>query len=96
MTATGNFRKYEEFDPFLDCDRDVKIEGRTVKVVKTRKDHLCMTPTLRPHNIPSGSNARVESAIVDGEFGRFYTCLECLEYLMKKPRWPPPDRQIWK
>lgn len=76
--------KYTEFDPFLDCDRDVKIEGRRVKVVKTRKVHICLTPALRQHEIPVGSLARFESAIVDGEPGCFYTCLECCDYLMRK------------
>lgn len=75
--------RYIAFDPFLDCDRDVKIEGRKVRIVKTRKPHLCMTPNLKTHEIPTGNVARFESAIVDGRPGSFYTCLECCDYLMR-------------
>lgn len=76
--------KYIAFDPFLDCDRDVKIEGRKVRVVKTRKVQRCLTPSLTTHDIPVGTLARFESAIVDGEFGSFYTCLDCLDRIMKE------------
>ena len=72
---------YIAFDPFLDCDRDVKIEGRTVRVVKTRKHHICLTPSLR-HGIPVGDWARFESAIIDGEPGSYYTCIACCDLLM--------------
>lgn len=77
--------KYVDFDPFLDCDRDVKIEGRKVRVVKTRKVHRCLTPSFTTHDIPAGTLARFESAIVDGEPGAYYTCLNCCDRLIMGP-----------
>jgi hypothetical protein len=70
-------------DPFQDCDRDVKITGRKVRVVKTRKVHRCLTPSYTTHDIPVGSMARFESAIVDGQPGSFYTCMDCINRILE-------------
>lgn len=75
-------QKYIDFDPYLDCDRDLDIRNRKVRVVKTRKACQCFTPNGPIHAIPAGSLVRVETAIVDGEFGSYRTCLGCCDRLM--------------
>lgn len=77
-------QEYIDFDPFLDCDRDVDVRCQQVKIVTTRKPHRCAAADLldKAHDIPAGALARYESAIVDGEFGSYYCCLPCLEALM--------------
>jgi hypothetical protein len=70
---------YERQDPF-DGDRDMDIRLRTVKIVKTRKPHKCLSPmTCELHDIPAGTPVRYEKAIVDGMWGGYYTCIECLD-----------------
>lgn len=69
---------YLRYDPF-DGERDVKIKCRTIKVVTTRKAHKCYTPEGKMHVIKSGQRARYETAIVDGEWGSYYTCLDCMD-----------------
>ena len=70
---------YLRFDPF-DGDRDVDVRIKTVEVVTTRKPHICAMPTdEKQHTIPSGSRARHETAIVDGEWGSYYICVGCMD-----------------
>lgn len=70
---------YLRFDPFGD-DRDVKIECRTVKMVTTKKPHKCADPnTGTLHDIPAGTRARYEHALVDGEWGSYYCCTTCID-----------------
>jgi hypothetical protein len=66
------------WDPF-DGERDVDIKCRTVKLVTTRKPHKCYPPEGKMHAIKSGQRARYETAIVDGEWGSYYTCLSCMD-----------------
>ena len=77
--------KYTEED-YINCemftDRDTDIRCRTVKIVKTRKDHPC-------HGclgdgiellIKKGETARFESALIDCEFwGAYYCCMPSLD-----------------
>jgi hypothetical protein len=71
--------RYVRFNPFAD-DRDVDIRCRTVKMVTTRKEQSCFSPsTGKQHKIPPGTRARFEAAIVDGEWGRFYVCVKCMD-----------------
>jgi hypothetical protein len=66
------------WDPFGD-DRDVDIRARTVKVVTTRKAQQCHSPTMGAmHPIAAGTRARYERAIVDGRWGAYYTCTDCM------------------
>ena len=70
---------------YIDCslyegDRDVDIRMRKVKVVKTRKSHPCF---LGDHIIDIGIMARYEIALVDGEWGSFYDCCECMDKEME-------------
>lgn len=73
-------REYLRYDPF-EGDRDVDIRCRTVKLVKTRKPQKCMDPYSHTmHEIPVGTVARYEQALVDGDFwGRYYVCVECMD-----------------
>lgn len=69
------------FDPF-DGERDVEIRCRTSKIVTVRKEQRCHGEVLagrnHGHAIKPGTKARYETALVDGEWGRYYHCLECL------------------
>jgi hypothetical protein len=73
--------KYEEHDylglwPFADeCD----VMYRTVKIVKTSKEHTCMCPGSDLHPIPTGSLAYNEKAIVEGCWESTYACVRCLD-----------------
>lgn len=81
---------YLAWDPFEGGDRDVKITLRTVKIVITRKPQKCFNPEDgQPHDIPAGTRARYEHALVDGEWGNYYTCLECMFKWLKSNSVPP-------
>lgn len=81
-------QRYIEFDPFLDCDRDdVTIRNRKVTIVKTRKPQMCVSLSSKAHEIPPGTMARRESAIIDGSFGAYYYCLECCDREMTPGFW---------
>ena len=65
---------YLNFNPF-EGDFEEGIRCRTIKMVKTRKDHQC---ALNDHIIPKGSIVRFEKAIVDGKWGSYYVCKPCM------------------
>lgn len=73
--------EYLEYDPFDDCDIDIR--NRTVKIVTVRKEQWCNMAGYRnnqeQHNVPVGHRARVERAVVEGEWKSSYTCLPCLD-----------------
>ena len=80
---------YTEFDPYAD---ECEVKQLTVKIVKTRKEHQCMGvpgfPETPIHQMGAGSTARYESAIVDGDFGSYYTCIACIDkYLDSERLW---------
>jgi len=73
---------YLNNDPFSGSDRDTTIRCHTYKIVKVRKAHSCMLATMlyiKPHEISVGKRARCDSALVDEEWGRYYTCLDCMD-----------------
>jgi len=73
---------YLNNDPFSGSDRDVDIRCHTFKIVKVRKTHPCFLADLignKPHEIPIGKKAKYDSALVDGEWERYYTCLDCMD-----------------
>lgn len=71
--------EYIRFDPF-EGDRDIRIECRTVKIVTTRKEHRCHSLSLDGmHDMPPGTRARYEHALVEGAWGSYYTCIECMD-----------------
>lgn len=75
---------YCGFDPFAG-DRDVDIRNRKVKIVTTRKKQWCAgTGAKDDHDIPPGTRARFESAFVEGRPGSFYSCLACMDKMMKE------------
>ena len=67
---------YIGYDPF-DGDRDVDIRCKKVKIVKIRKTQKCIFE--KPHDMQPGTMARFESALVDGKWGSYYMCLDCLD-----------------
>lgn len=81
---------YLRWDPF-DGERDVDIRARTVKVVTTKAPHLCYGEdgAASSHDMPAGTRARVERAIVDGEWGSYYICCACMDKWLKDRCVPP-------
>lgn len=73
---------YLRYNPFEGADRDVEIREYTWKLVKTRKPHDCMLAELvgkEQHAIEVGKSAMREHAIVEGEWGSSYCCLDCMD-----------------
>jgi hypothetical protein len=83
--ATPGYQGKREERDYLACEgmldgRDEDIRCRTTKVVKTRKPHDCFSFVDGGlHPIPKGTMAICETAIVDGGWGTYYTCLECAD-----------------
>lgn len=76
--------EYLRYDPF-DGDRDIQVKCRTVKLVTTRKPQKCFDPMDgKPHEIPAGTRARYETAIVEGKWGSYYTCIACMDKWLTK------------
>lgn len=78
---------YLKYDPFVD---ECEILYHKARIVKTRTEHECMLAHLfydvTPHNIPSGQLARLDTAMVEGEWGRYYSCIPCIEkWLEEQP-----------
>jgi len=90
IVAVGGLNKlkhteedYLNADPFFD---ESEVLYRKTKLVKTRKEHTChviqllyKNPTTEPHIIPVGKMAVMETAQVEGEWGKTYMCIECLD-----------------
>ena len=82
---------YLQYDPF-EGERDVKITARTVKIVKTRKPQSCSNPDDgKLHHIPPGTHARYEHALVDGEWGSYYSCTNCMDRWLAETCGLPPN-----
>ena len=76
---------YLSADPFMDYESDVKYLKK--KLVRVRREHDCMCFAYvgeKPHKIQIGEMARLDSAMVDGEWGRCYSCLPCLDKWLKE------------
>lgn len=74
--------EYLRFDPFQGDEADIRC--RSVKLVRVRKEHPCFLGAHPidgdQHTIKPGERARVESALIDGDFwGRSYVCLPCMD-----------------
>lgn len=86
MSATTSLKfseaDYLRFDP-CDGDRDVKIECRTVRLVRARKSHQCFLGSHRygdQHLIEAGDIYRNERALVDGDYwGTYRVCVPCMD-----------------
>lgn len=74
--------RYVNHDPF-DGDRDADLRLVQVRMVTTRKPHKCLgsiAGEVGPHDIPVGTRARFEKALVDGDYwGRYYVCTACMD-----------------
>lgn len=68
---------YIAFDPYQD---ECNVRHKRVKIVTTRKAHDCYCCWRgRGHQMPIGTRARYETAQVEGQWSRYYTCLACIE-----------------
>jgi hypothetical protein len=73
---------YLDNDPFSGSDQDTDIRCHTVKIVKVRKSQDCFLAQMvgKPaHVIQPGELARYDHALVDDEWGGYYTCLGCMD-----------------
>ncbi len=73
---------YLNYNPFIDSDRDTDIRQYEWKQVKTRTVHDCVLAQLvgkEYHEIPKGELAMREHAIVEGEWGSTYSCMDCMD-----------------
>ena len=57
-------------------DGDAEIKARRVSMVTTRAEHPC---ALGCHPILAGSRALYETAIAEGEHGRCWCCVSCMD-----------------
>jgi hypothetical protein len=79
---------YLDNNPFGEAGRDEDVRQYEWKLVRTRKPHDCMLGELvgrGQHEIPKGELVMREHAIVEGEWGSAYSCLECMDkWLIKE------------
>lgn len=75
--------QYIAFDPYAD---ESVVRYKRVKLVTTKAPHQCFGYRIGQygveycaHEIPAGTRARFETAQVDGEWAKFYTCLACID-----------------
>lgn len=82
---------YLRWGPFDGADRDVKIAARDVRIVTTRKPQRCNGDdgAASSHEMPAGTRARYEHALVDGEWGSWYICLACMDKFLVERQIPP-------
>lgn len=64
---------YEGFEFYAPDECEV---NHTQRIVKTRKEHVCCSCF---QTIPSGENALMEKAFVDGKPETAYTCIGCCD-----------------
>lgn len=79
---------YLRDDPFDFAHDDTDIRLKKVRMVTTRKPQTCVPPPSigkNVHEIPAGTRARLETALVEGVFGKCYTCTGCLDIWMSPP-----------
>ena len=63
--------------------RDEDVRACETRIVLTRTAHQCLSPlTMKMHDIPAGTRAMREHAIVDGVWCSSYSCCACLEAYM--------------
>jgi hypothetical protein len=76
--------RYLLYDPF-EYDEG-EIACRKVRMVTTRKPQNCLDPWKgKLHEIPAGTRARFETALIDGSFwGKYYVCTACMDNWFKK------------
>lgn len=62
-------------------DRDTGIRAQSRKIVVTRAAHRCAYADVigNPHTIPPGTRAVYERAVVEGQWGAWWSCLGCLD-----------------
>jgi hypothetical protein len=62
---------------YSDGDTDVRCYSR--RIVRIRKAQKCPGNFLEAlHDIPAGTEAVVERAIIDGKWATCYTCADCV------------------
>lgn len=70
---------------FFGGDRDVDIRAQSFKIVVTRKPHFCPAHNeFKAEMVPAGTRMLVERAVVDGEWGVNYVCVDCIDAWLKQ------------
>jgi hypothetical protein len=83
MKSDGFYLRWHE--AFWDGAGDATVECRSVKLVITRKPHLCAGCNhFKGKEHPAGTRMVMDRAKVDGDFGTAYTCLPCIEAWAKE------------
>lgn len=70
-------------------DRDLQMRCESRKLVTTRSPHRCAFADSigESHEIPASSRAIMESAIVEGRWGRAWSCLDCVDGWLDHIKW---------
>ena len=98
MDYTPKFKNetYLLYNPF-DGDMDVDIRNQKTRIVKVRQIHECAAYDLfgmpLHHSINPGDLAFYEHALVDGEWGQSWCCLECMDRFLIDDAGLKPDKE---
>ena len=74
------------FYPWGDGETDIRC--RKIKLVRVRKEQTCVPPPSLGkdvHGIAPGTEARLETANVEGSWSKCYTCLDCMDVWLSPP-----------
>lgn len=88
MGAIGLEIDYLRHDPFDYPHDETDIQMRKVRMVTIRKPQTCVPPPgidKNVHEIPAGTRARLETALVEGSWAKCYTCTVCMDIWMSPP-----------
>ena len=80
-----DYLRHDQFD-FTGDETDIRL--RRIRMVTIRKPQTCVPPPSigkEVHEIAPGTRARLETALVEGVFGKCYTCTECLDIWLSPP-----------
>lgn len=70
---------------FWGGDRDVDVRQKTVRIVTTRKPQICSAHDgFKGAEVPAGTRAMVERAIVDGKWCSAYVCVGCVDNWLRE------------
>jgi hypothetical protein len=72
--------EYVNYDLFAGDKEGPVTRLREVRLVTTRKEQTCVF--LDVHQMPVGTHARFEKAIMDGKWCSYYACIKCMDKWM--------------
>ncbi|MHA2064625.1 MAG: hypothetical protein ACXABY_09650 [Candidatus Thorarchaeota archaeon] len=72
--------EYINYDMFAGDKEGPVTRLRSVRLVTTRREQTCVF--LNVHQMPPGTHARYEQAIMDDKWRSYYCCLDCMDKWM--------------